>query len=410
MIKNYFLVAIRNIWKNKVFTIINIGGLAIGLACSFLIFLHVFTELSYDDHFADADDIYRLAVKSSMSDNAFEAAVTGGPLAQILEQELPEVNNYTRLREGRMTLLGASDKTFYEEKILFADSSFFELFSFKVLEGNPAEMLIHPYSMVLTEKMADKFFGDENPVGKEIKWNNDRNYIVSGVVEDFTQKTHLDFDILVSFSTLYQNDRYRNFIQNLFAYSTLNYIKVHPGTNAAELEEKIAGIVDKHMGERLAEYGGTYDVFLQPITSIYLHSDILHELRTNSDVSFVYIFTSVAILILIIACINFINLSRKLVAATFGRSMYSYDLHQDTLTTSINKPVASAFAKVNVYPNPFASILNIKINSLQKVESCEVFIVDISGKKIANIYSGNIEIEGQLISWKPNMNIKKGFG
>ncbi len=318
MFKNYLITAIRSFGKNKVFTIINIVGLAIGLACSFLIFLHVYTELSYDDHFKDAKDIYRLAVKASMSDNSFEAAVTGGPLAQILQNELPEVLNYTRLREGRMTLLTTEDRSFYEEKIMFADSSFFEIFSFEVIAGEPHKALIHPYSIVLTQKMAEKFFGDENPIGKEIKWNNNQNYVVTSVIKNLDKKTHMDFDILVSFSTLYQSDRYRNFIQNLFAYSTLNYIKVHPGTNQKLLEEKIAGVVDKHMGEGLAEYGGTYDVFLQPITSIYLHSNILHELRTNSDVTFIYIFTSVAILILIIACINFINLST---AKSVKRSM-----------------------------------------------------------------------------------------
>jgi putative ABC transport system permease protein len=318
MFKNYLITAIRSFGKNKVFTLINIVGLAIGLACSFLIFLHVYTELSYDDHFTDAKDIYRLAVKASMSDNSFEAAVTGGPLAQILEAELPEVTNYTRLREGRMTLLTTENRSFYEEKIMFADSSFFELFSFDVIAGEPEQALIHPYSMVLTEKMAGKFFGDENPIGKEIKWNNNQNYVVTGVIKNLEQKTHMDFDILVSFSTLYQSERYRNFIQNLFAYSTLNYIKVHPGTKQIDLEEKIARVVDHHMGEGLAEYGGTYDVFLQPITSIYLHSNILHELRTNSDVSFIYIFTSVAILILIIACINFINLAT---AKSVKRSM-----------------------------------------------------------------------------------------
>jgi len=309
MIKNYLRTALRSFGKNKVFTIINIVGLAIGLACSLLIFLHVYTELSYDNHFTDAEDIYRLAVKASMSDNSFEAAVTGGPLAQILETELPEVTNYTRLREGRMTLLTTEHRSFYEEKIMFADSNFFELFSFDVIAGEPDKALIHPYSIVLTQKMAEKFFGNKNPIGKEIKWNNNQNYLVTGVIKNLEQKTHMDFDILVSFSTLYQSDRYRNFIQNLFAYSTLNYIKVHPGTNQKVLEEKIAGVVETHMGEGLAEYGGTYDVFLQPITSIYLHSNILHELRANSDVTFIYIFTSVAILILIIACINFINLS-----------------------------------------------------------------------------------------------------
>lgn len=309
MIKSYFQLAFRHLFKNKSFSIINIVGLAIGLACSFLIFLHVQTELSYDDHFRDAKDIHRLAVKASMSGNEFEAAVTGGPFAYLLHKEIPEVIGYTRIREGRMTLLSANEKSFYEEHILYADSSFFEIFSFDLIQGDPQTALIHPNCIVLTEKMAQKFFGNEDPVGKQINWNNDKNYTVTGIVKDYNEKTHLDFDILVSFSTLYQNERWKNFLSSLFAYSTLNYIKLYPGSDISETEAKIAAVVDKHMAEGLAQIGGTYEVYLQPITSIYLHSNVLHEMRANGDASRVYIFTAVAILILIIACINFINLS-----------------------------------------------------------------------------------------------------
>jgi len=309
MFKNYFKLTFRHLLNNKAFSLINIIGLAIGLACSFLIFLHVFTELSYDRHFENADNIYRMAVKSSMADNEFEAAVTGGPLAKILQDELPEITGYTRLREGRMTLLSTEEHAFYEESILYADSTFFDIFSYEIVAGDYAKSLTHPYSIVLTEKFANKFFGDENPIGKEIKWNNTQNYIVTAIIKDPVEKSHLNFDILVSFSTLYQNERFRNLLENLFAYMSLSYLQVHPDANVADLETKIAGVVDKHMGERLASYGGKYEVFLQPVTSIYLHSDILHEMRASSDVSLVYIFTAVAILILIIACINFINLS-----------------------------------------------------------------------------------------------------
>ncbi len=309
MIKSYFQLAFRHLLKNKTFSIINIIGLAIGLACSFLIFLHVHTELSYDDHFKDAENIHRLAVKASMSGNEFEAAVTGGPFAYLLHQEIPEVIGYTRIREGRMTLLSAGEKSFYEENILYADSSFFEIFSFELDQGDPLTSLVHPNCMVLTEKMAKKFFGNEDPVGKQIKWNNDQNYTITGIVKDPEKKSHLNFDILVSFCTLYQNERWRNFLSSIFNYSTLNYIKLHPGSDIPEVESKIAEVVDKNMAERLAQIEGTYEVYLQPITSIYLHSNILHEMRENGDASRVYIFAAVAILILIIACINFINLS-----------------------------------------------------------------------------------------------------
>lgn len=310
--------AFRQIYKNKGFALINILGLAVGLACGFLILLYVVTELSYDRHYKDARNIYRLAVKSSMGENQFEAAVTGGPLAQTLQTELPEVTAHTRLREGKMTLLSFGDKAFYEENILYADSTFFELFNYELLKGNSTDVLKNPRSLVLSEKLAEKFFGNENPIGQQIKWNNEENYTVTAVFKKSANKSHLNFDILVSFSTLYQNEHFKQLLQSYFAYTTLNYIKVHEGTDPAALEVKIADVVTKYMGDGLAEYDGKYDVFLQPLTRIYLHSDLLHEMKTSSDIIFIYIFSGVAILILLIAAINFINLAT---ARSLNRSL-----------------------------------------------------------------------------------------
>lgn len=309
MFKNYLIVAFRNVTRQKVYSAINLSGLAVGFACSLLILIHVYTELSYDEHFKDAEDIHRIAVKASLSGSEFEAAVTGGPLASILKSELPEISGFTRLREGTMTLLTSGEKSFYEENILFADSSFFEIFSFDFLQGESSAALIHPYSIVLTERLAKKFFGSSDPVGQKLKWNNDQYYTVTGILKDPDQKSHLDFDILVSFSTLYQNERFRDLLQSLFAYTTLNYIKVHPGTDKTTLETKINEVVERHMGEELARIGGKYEIFLQPVTSIYLHSNILHELKTTGNISNIYLFSAVAIFILVIACINYINLS-----------------------------------------------------------------------------------------------------
>ncbi|MCB2221474.1 MAG: ABC transporter permease [Bacteroidetes bacterium] len=291
---------------------INIGGLAIGLAAAMLIFLHVSTELSYDRHFKDSSNIYRLAVNASMSGKSFSAAVTGGPLAAILQSELPEVIDFTRIREGRMSLLKIGERSFYEENILYADSGFFRIFSYSLLRGDPDQALINPNSIVLTEMMAQKIFGDTDPMGQTIKWNNEQNFIVTGILKDSGEKSHLNFNMLVSFSTLYQNERFKSLLQSFFAYTTLNYIKVRTGTDQMILEEKIARVVNKYMGDGLSEYGGTYEVFLQPLTRIYLHSDLLHEMRTSGNASHVYIFIVVAILIILIASINYINQSTAL--------------------------------------------------------------------------------------------------
>lgn len=309
MFKSYLKTAFRYLLKNKVFTLINIVGLAVGLVCSFLIVLHVSTELSYDKHYQDAEDIYRLAVRSSMGDNQFEAAVTGGPLAITLQNEIPEITGHTRLREGRLTLLAHGENSFYEEKILFADSNFFSLFDFPMIYGNPLTALDVPRSVVLKESLAKKFFGDSDPVGQQLKWNNEVNYTVTAVVADVREKSHLDFDMLVSFSTLYENQRFKTLLQSYFAYTTLNYIKLREKCDPNPVLGKIHQVVDTYMGEGLAEYDGKYEVFLQPLTSIYLHSDLLHELKPSSSISGVYIFSGIAILILLIAGINFINLA-----------------------------------------------------------------------------------------------------
>ena len=309
MLLSYLKIAIRYLSKNKVYTLINILGLAVGLTCSGLILLHVRTELSYDDHYANADNIYRLAVKSSMGDNPFEAAVTGGPLAIALEQELPEVIGHTRIREGRLTLLSVDDNAFYEEHILYADSNFFSIFDFDLVKGNPGAALKEPRSIALKEDIALKFFGNDDPVGRQLKWNNDQYYTVTAVIRDTKAKSHLDFDILVSFCTLYENQRFKALLESYFAYTTLNYILVTDGANTGELKQKIDGVVDKYMGDGLAVYEGKYDVFLQPLKDIYLHSDLLHEMEPSGNITLVYIFSGIAILILLIAGINFINLS-----------------------------------------------------------------------------------------------------
>lgn len=316
MIFSYVRLALRYLLKSKAFSLINILGLAVGMACSVMLFLHVTNELSYDRHFRNAKDIYRLAVKSSMGENQFEAAVTGGPLAITLQQELPEVIAHTRLREGQLTLISSGEHAFYEEGILYADSNFFEIFNYPLVQGNPAGTLDLPRTVVLKESAAIKFFGTADVVGRHLKWNNKDTYTVTAVIKDFTGNSHLNFDILVSFSTLYENERFSALLQSYFAYTTLNYIKVTHSTNPIELEQKIGLVVDKYMGDGLAEYEGKYDVFLQPLTKIYLHSDLLHEMKTSSDMRLVYIFTGIGFLLLVIACINFINLST---ARSLGR-------------------------------------------------------------------------------------------
>mgnify|MGYP000968204022 FL=1 len=310
MLKNYWKIALRNLLKNKVFFLINIFGLAIGLASFVLLGLYVYTELNYDRHHRKADQIYRLVLKGEMGGEYLEAAVTGGPMGPILKNEMPEVVQNTQIQEVRRSVhLSYLDKHFFEEKIIYADSSFFDVFDHHFVAGNPLTALEKPFSLVITRQMAEKIFGNENPMGKILKWNNTSDYVVTGIIENHKPNTHLQFDFYASLSTLLSNPRTRPMVTSLFTFATFNYVVVKKEANIPELQKKVDLLVEKHMGEGMREYGGKFSITLQPLSAIHLHSHLLHELGQQGDISRVYIFSAIAVLILIIACINFVNLS-----------------------------------------------------------------------------------------------------
>lgn len=311
MLKNYFITAIRHLLRNKFYFFINMLGLAIGLACFVLISLYVYNELQYDRHHKNADLTYRLVLKGQMGGNYLEAAVTGGPMGPILYQELPEIVQFTQIQEVRRSvLLTYQERHFFEENIIYADSSFFDVFDYVFIHGNPKTALIQPFSLVLTKKMAQKIFGTDDPIGRTIKWNNKDNFVVTGIINDPEYNSHLQFDIYASFSTLLTNEPTKSLVNNLFAFATFNYVVVNNDqVDIGALQVKVDSLVEKYMGSGMRDYGGKFAVSLQPVTSIHLHSHLLHEMGRQGDISQVYIFSAVAFLILIIACINFINLS-----------------------------------------------------------------------------------------------------
>ncbi|MBI9039503.1 MAG: ABC transporter permease [Bacteroidales bacterium] len=321
MIKNYFKSAFRNLIRNKLFSAINILGLAIGLASFYLIIIYVINEIDYDKHHKRSDDIYRVIMRTDMSGNVIEAAVSGGILGKILYEELPEVLKYTRFYQTpRPVLLSSGEKDFNQDKILFVDSSFFEVFSYDFVSGDPKTVLIEPFSLVITENIAKKFFGDENPIGKSIKWNNSDNYIVKGLIKNQEHNSHINSEIFASHSSLYQHSLLKYYVDNLFAFVTQNYVVLNENALAQRVEEKIPELVKKYMGNGMDETGANFEFFLQPIKSIHLHSDLVHELESNGDINNVYMFSVIAILILLIACINFVNLS------TAGSSMRALEV------------------------------------------------------------------------------------
>jgi putative ABC transport system permease protein len=307
MFKNYLKSALRNIKRHKGYAFINIAGLAIGMACCILIVMYITTELSYDRCHVNADRIYRLGLDANMGGTAVVTPISNVPSAPTLILLYPEVLDAVRIRTVSKRAVQYEDQVFFENGILFADNSIFQIFTFPMIHGDPKTALKPAYTVVLTEETAQRYFGSDNPIGKILKYNNEYDFNVTGVIENVPQNSHFTFDMLCSYETLY--DLNREEMEEWFNFRDYTYVLLSEGFDYRELEKKFPALVDKYMGDMLKALGGEIAFFLQPLTSIHLHSNLENEIRPNSSVTYIYIFTAIAIFILAIACINFMNLA-----------------------------------------------------------------------------------------------------
>jgi len=300
MIKNYFIVAFRNLKRNKTFSIINIGGLAIGLAACWLITLYVANEMSYDNYHSKAGRIYRVAQHAIWNGGNFDFAVTPAPMGPALKNEYPEIESVVRLDvEGGATI------TYGEQRIqagdmLFADSTFFNIFSFHFLYGDPNTALNKPQSIVLTKTLAKKIFGDASiALNKTVSLGNNFTNMVTGVVEDAPENSHFRFSGLRSLSpdpgSSWNNS------------SMYTYVLLKENASIKSLTGKLSSFFNKYMKASMGEVN--YHIEMQPLQSIHLHSNLGYEMSPNGNVNYITIFSLVAMLILIIASINYMNLS-----------------------------------------------------------------------------------------------------
>ena len=315
MLKNYLKIAIRNLRKNKGFSFINITGLAVGIACCIAIILYVKNELSYDKFNINSEQIYRVHIKGRINTNEINSAISPAPMGAALKHDLPDVIEYTRIRNFGSPVLRYKNKAFSEEKFYCVDSTFFNVFSVKFLEGEPQQALTQPNSLVITEDMAKKYFGNEEPMGKILNADHRRDWIVRGVVKDFPKNSHFHFDFLGSINT-YEDSKSPFWLSNNY----YTYIVLRKGTNPDVFQKKLNQDVLQYIGPQLEKIanislsqfeknGNSYGFVIQPLTSIHLNSHLDYELEPNSDISYVYIFSIIALAILLIACINFVNLS-----------------------------------------------------------------------------------------------------
>ena len=311
MFRNYLKIALRNLLKFKGYTAINIAGLAVGMACTLLIFLYVQNELSYDRYHENAERIYRTVVDKTFSGKTMKAASNGAPYGPLLKEAFPEIDDYVRFRQSGKVLVEYQDKKFHEERFFYADASVLNVFTFPLVNGNPNTALESPYSILITETMRKKYFGTENPIGKVLNISN-REYTIRGILADIPENSHFKFDLLASFSTLEDIEPGALRHPGNMYYHT--YFLLAPGISAAELGQKIPPLLEKSYGEHVRK---AVTIFFQPLTRIHLHSHRVGEIEANGSIANVYIFSAIALFILLIACINFMNLAT---ARSMGRA------------------------------------------------------------------------------------------
>lgn len=303
--------------KKRGYYILNIGGLAIGLTSFIFISLYVINELTYDRFHRNYENIYRIKITGQFAGGALDQAVTAAPMAQAILNDYPEVLEAVRIRGMGDWLIRSGDIKFNETGVLFADSTFFNVFDYKLLRGDPQTALVRPRSMVLSETFAQKYFGDQDPIGKRLNVESDTVfYTVTGVIQNIPENSHLRFDILASMSTYPGMANSQEWVSHSFH----TYIVVREGTDPKALQEKLQEMVIKYVGPQLKQIigqtiedfrkaGNDFTYVPEPIREIHLKGATQYNLEPPGSLTTVYIFGAIAILILAIAIINYVNLA-----------------------------------------------------------------------------------------------------
>jgi putative ABC transport system permease protein len=298
MLRTYLKIALRNQIKFKTVSFINILGLSIGMACCMLIFLYVQNELSYDKFHENSDRIYRLAFTENRGYKIVNFPITPGAIPPLLKKEFPGIIDAVRIRRVLEPMFIYDEKSYSENRSFFADSSIFDVFSFSLLKGNQETALSEPYSILLTKEIAHKFFGDEDPLGKFVSDGNKNDFKVTGILDKVPPNSHFTFDILLSMSTI------DSISEEWRSSSCYSYLLLEKSAVYSELEKKFPAFIQKHRGKE-----DKRQFYLQPLTKIHLYSRLEREIEANSDIIYITILSAVAVFVLLIACINFMNIS-----------------------------------------------------------------------------------------------------
>lgn len=315
LLPNILKVLLRTFKRKPGYTFINVSGLAIGMACSILVLFYVKQELSFDNFHTNSENTYRVVKTRSNSSGEFKSARSQVPMGPAIQRNFPEVENATRFWKAFQPVVGFDGNHFNENGFYFTDSNVFDVLTFDIIQGNPATALSLPGTVVITKSTADKYFGEQNPIGKSLSFKgypeDSLELTITGVLKDLPANTHFKFDFLASALNLETEKDNWGSHKSIWLYVSLS-----PNADVASLEKKIGPFVDEQSGKDPSSKFKT-QVHLEPISSIHLYSEFEGGFKPNGTISYIYLFSSLAIILLIIGCINFVNLAT---ANGFGRS------------------------------------------------------------------------------------------
>ena len=349
MIKNFLLIALRNLKKDLWYSLLNILGLTIGITFSLFLIFYIKDELNYDRQNKKADRIYRINTYVHEKDKNTDMAITQLPLGPTMKKDYPEVEEMVRVASRERTLFKSGDNSFYETKVYYADSTIFKVFTHNFVEGNGATALNAPFDIVISKSLAKKYFGNTSAIGKTLRTVYDV-YKVTGVIEDIPKNSHLHYDMLISMSTFLRNNQGQ---ENWGSFGNFTYLLLKPGANPQELNKKLADVYKKYVDVIFKQFNITMRYDLQNITSIHLHSNLQFEPEELGSMSYIWIFSAVAFFMLLIACINYMNLT------TARSARRAKEIGIRKVTGSSKKQLVAQFLGESLFTSLVAVLLSV---------------------------------------------------
>jgi putative ABC transport system permease protein len=307
MFKNYLKTAVRNLWRTKTFSFINVVGLAVGMAVSFLILLLVFNELTYDRFHENSENIYRIATKIDAEGRKLHVPNVPAPFGLKLKELYPEIAAVARLRGSSTRTVSIDDKLFEENKVYYADPGLFKVFTIDLVRGDPRSALEAPFSLVLTEELAEKYFGESDPLGRTLRFLNEEDpYTITGIARRMPENSHFKFTMLGSLSSM---EKLRRDLHTWMGFNYYTYLEIQGGHDTATLTQKYYDQLMANLPDQIKKLDIQVEIELQPLTKIHFSSYTEGEMEPPGNPSYIRIFITIALFILVIACINFMNLS-----------------------------------------------------------------------------------------------------